>query len=35
MVSHLGLTKALGMTRQQGFRGVIARIRREVQQQTT
>jgi len=28
MVSHLGLASVLGMTRQQGFRGVIARIKR-------
>lgn len=30
MVAYLGLQKALGMQRQQGFRGVIARIKREV-----
>lgn len=30
MVAHLGLQTALGMQRQQGFRGVIARIKREV-----
>lgn len=30
MVGHLGLQKALGMQRQQGFRGVVARIKREV-----
>lgn len=30
MVAHLGLQKALGMQRQQGFRGVVARIKREV-----
>lgn len=30
MVEHLGLQKALGMQRQQGFRGVVARIKREV-----
>lgn len=30
MVACLGLQKALGMQRQQGFRGVIARIKREV-----
>jgi cysteine desulfuration protein SufE len=28
MVSHLGLASVLGMTRQQGFRGVVARIKR-------
>ena len=28
IVAHLGLTTALGMTRQQGVRGVIARIKR-------
>jgi cysteine desulfuration protein SufE len=33
MVGHLGLQTALGMQRQQGFRGVIARIKREVQKQ--
>lgn len=31
MVAHLGLQNALGMQRQQGFRGVVARIKREVQ----
>ena len=30
MVSHLGLASVLGMTRQQGFRGVVARIKREL-----
>lgn len=30
MVANLGLQKALGMQRQQGFRGVVARIKREV-----
>lgn len=30
-LSELGLSEALGMTRQQGFRGVIARIKRDVQ----
>src|SRR5712691_6961789 len=30
MVAHLGLQRALGMQRQQGFRGVVARIKREV-----
>lgn len=30
-LSELGLTDALGMTRQHGFRGVIMRIKREVQ----
>lgn len=33
MVGHLGLETALGMQRQQGFRGVIARIKREVRKQ--
>ena len=28
MVAHLGLGSVLGMTRQQGFRGVVARIKR-------
>ncbi len=28
MVAHLGLASVLGMTRQQGFRGVITRIKR-------
>lgn len=28
MVSHTGLSAALGMTRQQGFRGVVARIKK-------
>ncbi|WP_373650407.1 SufE family protein [Schlesneria sp. DSM 10557] len=31
MVAHVGLDAVLGMTRQQGFRGVIARIKRELQ----
>lgn len=31
VVGYLGLQKALGMQRQQGFRGVVARIKREVQ----
>jgi len=31
LAGELGLTEALGMTRQQGFRGVIMRIKREVQ----
>ena len=31
MVAHLGLASVLGMTRQQGFRGVVARIKRELQ----
>ena len=31
MIGYLGLQKALGMQRQQGFRGVVARIKREVQ----
>ena len=30
MVAHLGLSSVLGMTRQQGFRGVISRIKREL-----
>lgn len=30
LLAALGLQKALGMTRQQGVRGVMARIRREV-----
>lgn len=30
-LSELGLSEALGMTRQHGFRGVIARIKRDVQ----
>ncbi len=30
LMEQLGLTAALGMTRQQGFRGVIMRIKREV-----
>lgn len=34
LVGHLGLQKALGMQRQQGFRGVVARIKREVRRQT-
>ena len=33
MIGHLGLQTALGMQRQQGFRGVIARIKREVRKQ--
>jgi len=28
VVGHLGLSGALGMTRQQGFRGVVARLKR-------
>ncbi len=31
MVAHLGLASVLGMTRQQGFRGVVARIKRDLQ----
>ena len=31
LVAHLGLASVLGMTRQQGFRGVVARIKRELQ----
>lgn len=34
MVGHLGLQKVLGMQRQQGFRGVVARIKREVRNRT-
>lgn len=30
IVAHAGLASALGMTRQQGFRGVISRIKREL-----
>jgi cysteine desulfuration protein SufE len=30
MVAHLSLASGLGMTRQQGFRGVISRIKREL-----
>ncbi|MBM3971421.1 MAG: SufE family protein [Planctomycetes bacterium] len=30
VVGYLGLQKALGMQRQQGFRGVVTRIKREV-----
>ena len=30
VIGYLGLQKALGMQRQQGFRGVVARIKREV-----
>jgi cysteine desulfuration protein SufE len=30
MVAHTGLSSALGMTRQQGFRGVIMRIKHEL-----
>ncbi len=33
LIAHLGLQKALGMQRQQGFRGVVARIKREVRRQ--
>ncbi len=31
LVAHLGLASVLGMTRQQGFRGVVSRIKRELQ----
>lgn len=31
LVAHLGLASVVGMTRQQGFRGVIARIKRGLQ----
>lgn len=34
LVAHIGLQRALGMQRQQGFRGVIARIKREVRRQS-
>lgn len=34
VIGHLGLQNALGMQRQQGFRGVITRIKREVRRQT-
>ena len=34
LVEHIGLQRALGMQRQQGFRGVVARIKREVRRQT-
>ena len=34
MVGRLGLEKVLGMTRQQGFRGVISRIKRELRGRT-
>jgi cysteine desulfuration protein SufE len=30
LLSVLGLTAALGMTRQQGFRGVVSRVKREL-----
>ena len=30
MVAYLGLASVLGMTRQQGFRGVVARMKREI-----
>ena len=30
MVAHAGLSSALGLTRQQGFRGVISRIKQEL-----
>jgi cysteine desulfuration protein SufE len=33
-LGELGLTESLGMTRQQGFRGVIMRIKQEVQTAT-
>ena len=35
LVGHIGLQRALGMQRQQGFRGVVARIKREVRRQQT
>lgn len=34
MVAELGLTSVLGMTRQQGFRGVISRIKRRLRGKT-
>lgn len=34
LVGHIGLQRALGMQRQQGFRGVVARIKREVRRLT-
>ena len=34
MIGYLGLTAVLGMTRQQGFRGVINRIKGELRAQT-
>lgn len=34
LVGKWGLGKVLGMTRQQGFRGVISRIKRELRSQT-
>lgn len=34
VVGYLGLQKVLGMQRQQGFRGVVARIKREVRQRS-
>ena len=34
MVMYLGLSTVLGMTRQQGFRGVISRIKRELRAAT-
>ena len=30
IVAHTGLSSALGMTRQQGFRGVVSRIKRDL-----
>ena len=33
LVAHIGLQRALGMQRQQGFRGVVARIKREIRRQ--
>ncbi len=34
LIANLSLQRTLGMQRQQGFRGVIARIKREVRRQT-
>ncbi len=34
LVAHIGLQRALGMQRQQGFRGVVTRIKREVRRQS-
>lgn len=34
LVGHIGLQGALGMQRQQGFRGVVTRIKREVRRQS-
>lgn len=34
LLARLGLDETLGMTRQQGFRGVVARIKREIARAT-